>query len=53
MKIFADTAINEVALWRNHHDYLLTALIIERGFGKWTEIVQCKDWQKWALPCHF
>ena len=52
MKVFADKSIDEVVLWRNCHDYLLAELILERGFGRWVEIAQCRPWQKWASSCH-
>lgn len=52
MKVFADKSIDEVPLWRNCHDYLLGELIIERGYGRWVEIGQERQWQKWASSCH-
>ena len=39
--------------WNSKHDFILAALILEKGFGRWLEILLCKDWFKWSTSCHF
>jgi len=31
----------------------LATLILEKGYSRWIEILQSKDWIKWASSCHF
>ena len=52
-KVFFDKYIIELDHWNGIHDYLLSALVVEKGFGKWTEIAYSKEWFKYSCACHF
>ena len=53
MILFHGDKARQIKVWDQKQDYLLAAMILEKGFGKWLEMLQSKDWSKWASTCHF